>query len=654
MKSSCSSSGPGGCAPASQATACDPCGRGGRTPRFQRLKRRLSAAGLSAASGVLMAMAFIPFDWGFFAWVALLPVLSVLWGSRVRGFWSCFGYGWIFGLAFFGTSLAWLLSVGDLFEVPRALFFGGVYVPFMGYLALYPALWAGITGKWLRPVRKAAPEAAALPPAERRLLWNAWARQDILYGLLACLGTAAAWVVTEWLRGTLLTGFAWNGLGTALYNGLSLAQWAEYVGVTALAFIPVLANAVFWRAGSRVGIMVMREGRRGMPWDFYALAAAVFALFLGGMLLSRHYAPEVQLRAPGTLKLPVLAVQANIPQAERFRMEPGEAYYRVLRQTARGLEEAQRADFARAMQTGQNIFRSVPAWVVWPESSLGAPLLIEQATNAVLSDAYNSNLLFGEQALPSLRQKYALPDGSSFVLLTGADVLGLRTAATGEWERENNRNSLAVFEQGLSSLKRADKRHLVPFGEYIPLQRQLPMLAEIYASMAGAAMGSGMIPGECSRPLAVAVPGTQETVGVIPAVCYEDSVGSLLREFARPGPQVIVNITNDGWFLTSCANEQQARQAAFRCIELRRPMIRAANTGLTVAFGANGAVIRELRGDTGSPFVEGALFTVLPVDRRAGLTLYAIAGDWAVGVCALLALACCWFNCRIRRLVGRG
>lgn len=596
-----------------------------------------------------MALAFIPFDWGFFAWVALLPVLAVLWGNRPHGFWGSFGYGWIFGLAFFSTSLAWLFSVGDLFEVPRALFLGGVYMPFMGYLALYPALWAGVTGKWLRPRRMAEPAAASLPCNERRRVWNVWARQDMGRSLLPCVGTAAAWVVTEWLRGTLLTGFAWNGLGVALYGGLSLAQWAEFVGVTALSFLPVLGNAVLWCAGRRVGMMVMRVGRRGLPWDFYALAALVFSLFLGGMLLARHYAPEEQIQAPGTLKLPVLAVQANIPQAERFRMDPGQAYRRIMRQTERGLDAMEREAFDRAMQTGRNVKRTVPAWVVWPESSLGAPVLIEHETGSVLEDVYNANLLFGPQALSALRRKHAQPDGSPFVLLTGADVLRLRLTASGDWERVNNGNSLAVFEGGLTSLKRADKRHLVPFGEYIPLQRELPLLADIYASFAGAAMGGGMVPGEGSEPLAVAVPGTGESVGVIPAVCYEDSVGSLLREFARPGPQVIVNTTNDGWFLTSWANEQQARQAAFRCIELRRPMVRAANTGLTVAFGANGAVIRELRSETGSPFVEGALPVVLPVDRNAGLTLYAVAGDWAVGVCALLALACCLLNSRTPR-----
>lgn len=621
-------------------------------PRNKRASRRWAAwlrqAALSASAGILTAMAFIPFDWGFFAWVGLLPVLAVLWGKR-HGFWGSFGYGWIFGFAFFGVSFAWLFSVGDLFEVPRALFLGSVYVPFMGYLALYPALWAGITGRWLRPRRPALPEPGEAPRADRRKLWNAWSLADMKSCILPCLGTAAVWVVTEWMRGNLLTGFAWNGLGVALYGGLSLAQWAEFAGVTALSFLPALANAVFWCAGRRVGIMTMREGRRGMPWDFYALALLIFSLFLGGMLLSQRHAPEKVLNAPDTLKVPVLAVQGNIPQAERFRMPPGQAYAVMLEQTARGVEDARRRAFRQAMETNRNIEHMPPAWVVWPENSLGAPVLVDEE-GCVLRDVYNENYLFDlRQGLPHLRRQA----GADFVLLTGGDVMRLRPGKEG-WERVNRWNSLVAFEGGLESMRHAAKRHLVPFGEYIPLKKELPVLADIYASLAGYAMGDGMIPGEGKDPLSVPIPGTDERIGVIPAVCYEDSVGGLLREFARPGPQVIVNTTNDGWFLTSWANEQQARQAAFRCIELRRPMIRAANTGLTVAFGANGAVLGELRTADGSPFLEGSLSAVLPVDRRAGLTFYALAGDWFVSLCALGGLLCCVFNARaLRREKGR-
>ncbi len=159
-----------------------------------------------------------------------------------------------------------------------------------------------------------------------------------------------------------------------------------------------------------------------------------------------------------------------------------------------------------------------------------------------------------------------------------------------------------------------------------------------------------MLPGKGDSPLPVIDPGTGGTVGVIPAVCYEDTLGRQLRRFARPGAQVIVNVTNDGWFLRSSAGRQHARNAAFRAIELRRPLIRAANTGLTAAFASNGAVIGELRDADGSPFGSGALLSELPIEQDMGLTLYARAGDWAVAACLLLAALCCRANARRRRL----
>ena len=135
------------------------------------------------------------------------------------------------------------------------------------------------------------------------------------------------------------------------------------------------------------------------------------------------------------------------------------------------------------------------------------------------------------------------------------------------------------------------------------------------------------------------MPSYGAEVGIIPAVCYEDTVGAVLTKFVRRGPQVIVNVSNDGWFRRSACGEQQARNAAFRCIELRRPMVRAANMGVCTALAPNGASINELRDADGQPWLAGYSYGLLPVDKDAPLTLYAQWGDWAVALCALLALA---------------
>jgi apolipoprotein N-acyltransferase len=124
-------------------------------------------------------------------------------------------------------------------------------------------------------------------------------------------------------------------------------------------------------------------------------------------------------------------------------------------------------------------------------------------------------------------------------------------------------------------------------------------------------------------------------VQVIPNVCFEDTVGRLTRRFVRHEPQVIVNVTNDGWFKESEAAAQHMANARFRAIELRRPMIRSANTGVSGIISAAGSLVDPATGDrqivedeNGNHFTRGNLYghAYAPVDSP--LTLYAVAGDW--------------------------
>jgi apolipoprotein N-acyltransferase len=218
--------------------------------------------------------------------------------------------------------------------------------------------------------------------------------------------------------------------------------------------------------------------------------------------------------------------------------------------------------------------------------------------------------------------------------LTGADEV--------HWDAANNKtsvyNTLMALPGDFDTRLTHAKSHLVPFGEYIPLRETFPILEKAFEFSAGMAMGSNFSSGTSYEPLRLPiVPGSVVTVDAIPTICFEDSVGRLVRRFARPERQVIVNVTNDGWFNHSWANEQHLRNAIFRSIELRRSMIRAANTGITVAIAPNGAIIKELRDAKGSPFIADKLFARLPITDTS-LTLYAMAGDWAVLVCALLVI----------------
>ena len=149
------------------------------------------------------------------------------------------------------------------------------------------------------------------------------------------------------------------------------------------------------------------------------------------------------------------------------------------------------------------------------------------------------------------------------------------------------------------------------------------------------------MPGTSIEPLKLAKPEVQ----IIPLICFEDTVGRLARRFVRPEPQMIVNITNDGWFLQSEQTEVHAVNAKFRAIELRRPMVRATNTGVTCFIDTLGTVTQTLADPaTGSTFIEGCLPGEVKVPRVGVMTLYARYGDWFAMSCLLICLVCLVFR----------
>ena len=208
-------------------------------------------------------------------------------------------------------------------------------------------------------------------------------------------------------------------------------------------------------------------------------------------------------------------------------------------------------------------------------------------------------------------------------------------------------NSLAVMNP-IGELQTFRKRHLVIFGETIPFVETIPFLKTIYEQQAGVAYGGSFTPGESKKPLPIPTAKGQ-FVGAIPSICFEDTVARITRLFLRPGPQVIVNVTNDGWFKESAAAAQHFANARFRTIELRRPMLRSANTGVSAAIDTTGSVAHPSTGapqmitdEKGSHFTRGSRLVELDVPLQSSFSLYAVIGDSGVIGLAIAALAVSW------------
>ena len=393
---------------------------------------------------------------------------------------------------------------------------------------------------------------------------------------------AATWTALELLRGWLFSGFGWNGLGVAFHgNLLILAQIADIVGVTGLSFLVVFVGTIFAATLRRLHLEI-RSGSMRPHLDFAVAVLAIILCFLYGVT-------KISAVPENPIEVNTLLVQANTPQEEKWSPDFADAIY---------------ATYERLTIAATT---SATDLIIWPETAL--------------PDEYYEN---------PLHQSYlnAILAEGDFEL-----VLGTNENAIGE----GYFNSMLTMRGNVDSMQSYRKVHLVPFGEYSPFRGKIKALRFLDELISG-----DFDRGTSTDPLPLTKP---ESFSVIPTICFEDTIGRLTRKFVRAEPQIIINCTNDGWFgETACAAQHMAN-AKFRCIELRRPMARAANTGVTCIIDETGSTDdRRLPGfdpriisDNGNTFVQGFGTWKVALDRNPPITFYAKHGDLFSILCAIAA-----------------
>jgi apolipoprotein N-acyltransferase len=582
---------------------------------------RLAAA---ISSGLLVAGLFPPFNAVGLAWVALIPLLLALWSVEgPHAGWKGFAIGWLAGSVSSGVQFFWLAEVSSLAAVLLPLYLGCFW-------GLFGVFAATLGNPWHKPHTATPPHRESHhkhPPATTLAIPQNTAKSS----LLTAFCHAAVWAGLEWLRSWLFTGFGWNGLGVAFHATLVMAQAADLLGVTGLSLALVFFQTVLVQAGHRL-LQGVRDGKRRPRWDF-GVAAMLMGLLLGYGLL--RISGEENRKS---VRLKALLVQLNIPQDANHMLWDDIDIHRAYEdETLTALEtitKDQESNLLKAIEKPDEGQLSLhwPDWVVWPENALRGRILRTADggwgtwqenldTIAQVRTAGPFSLIFGANeldAVPLGEQLIAKPDGRMF-------------------------NSLVTMSP-TNQLQTFRKHHLVIFGESIPFVETLPWLKRIYEQQSGAKYNGSFTPGESFDPLVLCAGG--KSIGVIPSVCFEDTVPRLPRKFMRPGPQVIVNITNDGWFKQSAATAQHFANARFRAIELRRPMLRCANTGVSAAVNSCGSTAHPdtptsqvLTNSRGSNFTRGSLLIELNVPLDPTVTLYGLIGDAGIIILALLGLA---------------
>ncbi|MDO8643879.1 MAG: apolipoprotein N-acyltransferase, partial [bacterium] len=193
-------------------------------------------------------------------------------------------------------------------------------------------------------------------------------------------------------------------------------------------------------------------------------------------------------------------------------------------------------------------------------------------------------------------------------------------------KRQRFFNSAALFDASGNMLDKYHKSHLVPFGEYVPLEKMFSFIKPV------AAIGD-FEAGEKIEPIKL------QNISLAPLICFEDIFPEISRIMTRKGASLLVNMTNDAWYGISSAPYQHLTYSVLRAVENRRSLVRATNTGVTAVIDPTGKVV------VASPiFEQGVLVHQVPLMTER--TLYTKVGDWFIWACLIFVIWEFFKSCR--------
>lgn len=485
--------------------------------------RRAAEPALIAVAGALYPLGFAPYNYVLVT-LCVLAVLFRAWSKARPGHAALLGYS--FGCLAFFRGVNWVsVSMHDHGNAPAWL--AQLLTALLAaFLALYPALAGWAVAKLSRPATTA------------RLL----------------LAAPAWWILTEWLRGRVLTGFPWLELGYSQID-TPLAGFAALLG----------SYGVGWLAAIGAGGLALLS-------DLERRQRIVLVVVMGSVAGIGWALRAVQWSRPSGAPLQAALVQGNIPMAMKWRPE-----FRP--KTLEIFAEATRANLDADL-------------IVWPEESVS-------------------------YAFQSIEP--------TFLAELGSLARDHRTAIIGgfAWydsEAQHYYNAMASFGEGSGNYF---KRHLVPFGEFIPVKPVFGFMAQLL----------NMAIGEFQRGSAEQPPMMALGYQVAGSICYEDAFGRDTR-FALPDAAWVVNVTNEAWF-NAVELHQHLQMARMRARETSRYLLRAGTTGLTAIISASGAVVAQ------APPFERTVLRGAFVPMQ-GVSPYVVWGNWPILALLLLAIFAGW------------
>jgi apolipoprotein N-acyltransferase len=414
-------------------------------------------------------------------------------------------------------------------------------------------------------------------------------------GLSLLVAAPVVWTGLELARAHLLTGFLMAAWGHTQYRWIGLIQISDLAGGYAVSFVLLLTSAAIARAWPQ------RGGERPAIWPLATAAMVLLVTVLYGHLR--------QAEASGRRGPRVAIIQGSVDpdwkMDDRKRQELFDHYVEL------SLRAVRQANGPLDL-------------IVWPETMFPGPLVeVDPQVDVDGQETIDGALPAAERPPPEPQRRITerilaqLVEQLASPLMVGLDTWRYTTNG------QDHFNSATLIDRSGRIVGRYDKMHLVMFGEYVPFARWFPWIYQLTP------IGGGLSAGEQAVAL--------ETSGYryAPSICFETILPQTIRQQVRHlqaegnRPDVLVSLTNDGWFYGSSELEMHLVCGVFRAVECRIPLLIAANTGISASIDADGHIVK--RGPKRKPDV---LLTEVALDDRD--SFYLRWGDWFAGTCLVL------------------
>ncbi len=526
---------------------------------------------LTVFAGAICTLALPPYNFplvGFVGFPLLVWLLDGAAADPTRSLPGRLRPSFVTGWLFgFGYFVAGLWWLGAAMMVDAAEF--AVFIPFA--VLVLPAICGIYFG---------------LATLLARLVWS-----DSAWRIFAL---AASFALFEFLRATLFTGFPWNEIGVMAAPLPLMMQTASLIGVHGLTLLAVI---VF----SSPAVLLDRAGRG--PVLAIASALLLFHLGFGAWRMMAHptaFAAGVNVRV----------VQPNIAQTEKWNEdEANDIFQRHIDLTAMRAAPGDIVGATPPVANPAEGLANAPAGndngtskatrtlVIWPETSF--PFILTHRPDAI-------------QTIADILQP-------GETLIAGA----ARVEGTDEADARYYNSVYVIDDQGQIVTAR-DKTHLVPFGEYLPYQN---ILETIGLRQIAQAMPGGFSPGISREKVEL-----DGAPSFLPLICYEIVFpGEIDVGTSQTRPGFLVNDTNDAWYGDTPGPYQHLRLAELSSVAFGLPLVRSANTGISVVMDAYGRQIGGLALDS-----TGTIETGLP--KAAASTMFARFGNLTLWMCMMLSM----------------